>query len=243
MGNLSSTFTHVVLFDWHGRMYSAILMDVDTQTIRLSKKKKKEEWINERNVLSCQYSSDQVCTLAGDCDDGEMAQVQKKKQQKRVKEKKGKGNKSVMWWARFSSVPTVLSIAPGRPAALLWLTASRWPLNGDVSPAADHTHVDANDERARWCGYPRWSLVLWVKDARWGASTRASVYPAAQWGFGLTMPFLYEGNEERKERRAGEHGGLFGSWDGYSGDLVMPCKIWSYCQNEQEGVERIKSEG
>lgn len=166
-----------------------------------------------------------------------------KKQQKRVKEKKGKGNKSVMWWARFSSVPTVLSIAPGRPAALLWLTASRWPLNGDVSPAADHTHVDANDERARWCGYPRWSLVLWVKDARWGASTRASVYPAAQWGFGLTMPFLYEGNEERKERRAGEHGGLFGSWDGYSGDLVMPCKIWSYCQNEQEGVERIKSEG
>lgn len=123
------------------------------------------------------------------------------------------GNKLVMWWARFSSAPTVLSIAPGRPAAWLWLTASRWQLNGDVSPAADHAHVDANDEWARWCGYPRWSLVLWVKDARWGASTRASVYPAAPWGFGLTMPFLYKGNEERKQRRAGAHGELFGSWE------------------------------
>lgn len=136
-----------------------------------------------------------------------------RKAAKRVKEKKGKGNKSVMWWARFSSAQTVLSIAPGRPAAWLWLTASRWQLNRDVSSAADHTHVDANDERARWCGYPRWSLVLWVKDACWGASTRASVYPAAPWGFGLTMPFRYEANEERKKGRAGAHGELFGSWE------------------------------
>lgn len=150
-----------------------------------------------------------IFTLAGDCDDGGMAQAQKSSE--RVQEKKGKGNKLAMWWARFSSAQTVLSIAPGRPAAWLWLTASRWQLNGDVSLAADHTHVDANDERARWCGYPRWSLVLWVKDACWGASTRVSVYPATPWGFGLTMLFLYKDNEERQQRRAGSHGELFDS--------------------------------
>lgn len=70
------------LFDWHGSMHSAILMDVDTQTIRPSKKEKKNmhtkrlQWKSERNVPSCHSSSEEVCTLAGDCDDGGMAQAQ-----------------------------------------------------------------------------------------------------------------------------------------------------------------------